>query len=86
MFVEAEKTREGVPVVPNTQARDNSQRVLRGGQHDDLAIREEPEVPVIMTSALSCDIYTTHNQTTVIKGKKPPVVLNVVPSPVKSIQ
>lgn len=45
--------------VPTTQAGNNAQRVLRAGQHDDVAIGEKPEVPV---------------------------VLNVVPSPVKSIQ
>lgn len=76
------ENRQGVPGDLSTQARNNGQRVLRGCQHDDVAIREEPEVPVITKSAV---IYTTHNQTT-IKIKHPPVVLNVVPSPVESIQ
>lgn len=54
--------REGVPGVPCAQARNNGQRVLRGVQHDDVAVREEPEIPVMKISTLSCDIYTTHNQ------------------------
>lgn len=59
---ECVEDREGVPGVPRAQARNNGQRVLRGVQHDDVAVREEPEVPAMTTPTLSCDVYTTRTQ------------------------
>lgn len=60
----------------------NGQRIIRGRQHDDLAIGEKPEVPVREASTVT---YETHKLDTTA-FKHAPVVLNGVPGPVEAIQ
>lgn len=60
----------------------NSQRIVRGCQHDDLALGEKAEVPV--REAWTVTHETQRLDATVLKH--PPVVLNRVPGPVEAIQ
>lgn len=61
--------------------RNNCLRVLGGGQHDHLTVREEAEVPVVTKSAVRAQL--TGNPASVCH---PPVAVNVMPGPVEAVQ
>lgn len=50
------ESRKAVPGVLSTQVGNNGLRVLRGCQHEDLAIRKEAEVPMMTKSTVNAKV------------------------------
>lgn len=50
------ESRKAVPGVLSTQVGNNGLRVLRGCQHEDLAIRKEAEVPMTTKSTVNAKV------------------------------
>lgn len=81
--------RRAVPDVSRTQAGNDWQRILRGGEHQDEAIGEEPEVPWMAMSKQNGQRFKLCVFSLLIEtwiNSNVPVVLNMMPSSVESVQ